>query len=228
MTICIIHKGGDDASSIGRYFYDSTYQVHEISLQKMPINQITTIIADVIIFDVTDATSNDWDTSFIIHLQKISKATPLLLATGIHETSKYRETMLDVGIDGCIQMPFLSDELFIRLEKLKNKKDSLLFSGTKIEVQNVEIDIRNHIVEVGGEKIPLTKTEYTILRHLLLHKGSIVSNKELSRYLEKEIGQDSVALNIHVFNLRKKMKDVHFIKTVPLYGFMVSNTLSTA
>jgi DNA-binding response OmpR family regulator len=83
-------------------------------------------------------------------------------------------------------------------------------------------------VEVEGEKLLLTKTEYSILLHLFLHKNIIVSHKELLSCLDEETSKDTLAINIHIFNLRKKIKNVHLIKTVPLYGFIIPGVFGSS
>lgn len=225
MNICLIHKGKNNTSGIEVYLQDSKHVVQEVCLQdNLDLKNIRK--PDVVIFDIISTKGEDNDYLLLKKIQLITESTPVLLATNSNESSKYREFMLDAGVDGCIQTPFLQEELFLRLEKLMKKKNTRFFSGTKIEANNVEIDIKSHRVELEGEKVSLTKTEYSILLHLFLHKDILVTSKELSSCLVEETGQGSSAINIHIFNLRKKIKNIGFIRTVPSYGFMVTNTLA--
>lgn len=228
MNVCLIHKGKNDTSVIKRYLYNTMHSVQEICLQEISgFDDLKKIVADIVIFDVITIHGNDGDFLLLEKIKKVVDLTPILLATNNGESSWYREKMLDVGVDGCIQAPFLREELLLRLEKLLRRKNFLLFSGTKIGSNHVEMDIRNHIVEVGGERVNLTGTEYSILFHLFLHKGAVVSNKDLSTYLDEYAKKDSQALNVHIFNLRRKIKDSQLIRTVPLYGFTVYNKFAS-
>jgi DNA-binding response OmpR family regulator len=224
MHICLLRKEKKETSGIKKYLEGVPYSIEEISCDEKDFFQsITKSDADIIIFDVGDSKGGETDTEV---LKQLHTTVPVLLVTNSNETSIYREKMLDAGVDSCIQSPFLQEELLLRLKKLAIKKDTLLFFGTRIVVDGITIDIRNHTVTEEGEQISLTKTEYRILLHLLLHKDTIVSTKELILCLDEDIKEDSLALTTHIFNLRKKIKDVHFIKTVPLYGFTVSNSLN--
>lgn len=223
MKICIIHKEKNNLSTLRSSFANSPHFLHEVCLEEIGLQGIRDIVSDVIIFDVTDSQGAYTDSHLAKKIRETTKTIPILLATNHGESSQYREMMLDAGVDGCIQLPFLNEELALRIEKLLMKKDTLLFSGTKIAARSVEMDIRNHTVHIKEGCVPLTKTEYGILLHLFLHKNSIVSHKELFGCLDENIKEGSTVLNIHICKLRRKIKDAHIIKTVPLYGFMVGN-----
>jgi DNA-binding response OmpR family regulator len=223
MHICLLRKEKKETSGIKKYLEGVPYSIEEISFEEKDFFQsLAKSDADIIIFDVGDSKGGDRDAEL---LKQLETTLPVLLVTNSSETALYREKMLDAGADGCIQSPFLQEELLLRLKKLVTKKDTLLFFGTRITVDGITIDIRSHTVTEEGEKISLTKTEYRILLHLLLHKDVLVPTKDLISCLDEDIKEDSLAVTTHIFNLRKKIKDVHFIKTVPLYGFTVSNSL---
>lgn len=224
MNICIIHKGNTNTSAVRSYLQENNdCCVHEISLYEGTLSALYSRPFDIIIFDCITWKGEYTDLFLIKEIRKMVPVVPILLATSSAETASYRETMLDGGVDGCVQTPFLQEELFLRIKKLLSKKSDLLFTGTIVETDEIRMDIRNHIVEHDGEKIELTKTEYSILLHLFLHKNILVSTKELSLCL-KEAGENSLALGIHIFNLRKKINRPSLIKTIPLYGFTVSDS----
>lgn len=223
MNICLIHKEKSGPSTLCNFLQSAKkYSVVQFSLYELDaLTYIEKNNVDVILLDVISMSDYETDSLFLENIIKGNWNIPVLLATQSNETSKYREKMLDKGVDSCIQLPFLREELFIRLDKLLQKKETLLFSGTKIDANHVEMDIREHTVKTEGEEISLTKTEYGILFHLFLHKNTIVSTKDLSLCLDNQNNIDSHALNIHIFNLRRKIKNMGIIRTVPLYGFMV-------
>ncbi|MBP6949236.1 MAG: response regulator transcription factor, partial [Candidatus Pacebacteria bacterium] len=223
MNICLMYKEKNSHSVLRDYFARSAkYHVEEISLHEgNTLESLKKDSIDIIIFDVISRSEYDIDSTHLEKIKEIASGVPILLATGSNETSKYREKMLDFGVDGCVQLPFLQEELFLRIEKLSQKKNTLLFSGTKIDNEYVEMDIRDHTVKAKGERINLTKTEYSILFHLFLHKDTVVSNRDLFSCLDIHTKSNSHALNIHIFNVRKKIKDMNFIRTVPNYGFTI-------
>jgi DNA-binding response OmpR family regulator len=227
MKVCCIYKG--ENSFLKSEDFLSGPSVYEINFIKVTDTSLDTIVHhdyDIIVFDVVMNKGEVSDAHVVTKMQSFAKSTPILLVTNSNELSKYRELMLDSGVDGCLQTPFLQEELFLRLKKLVQKKDGRLFNGTHIDIAGTTMDIRNHTVVVKKEKVALTKTEYSILLHLFLHKNVIVSTAELASCLQEEPKESSLALNIHIFNIRKKIKDTKLIRTVPLYGFMISDRLA--
>lgn len=223
MNICLIHKGKRNTSGVEKYLSDLSCRVEEIPLIESGFDVLRNCKMDVIIFDVMNHQGDDNDFLLLKKIQEITKSIPILLATNANESSRYRENMLDGGVDGCIQAPFLQEELHLRLEKLAKKRDTLLFSGTNVSASDVQMDIRSHVVQKNGKEISLTKTEHSILFHLFLHKDTLVSSNQLSECLEYEIQEKSSAVNIHILNIRRKLSDFSLIKTVPHYGFSVSD-----
>ncbi len=201
------------------------YFVQEVSIYEGTFETIPLNSPDIIIFDSIIWKGDSSDVDYIQEVRKLLPSTPILLATASGESSTYRESMLDEGVDGCIQVPFLAEELHLRIMKLLSKKNNLLFNGTKVGTEEVTMDLRSHEVKQHGEQVSLTKTEYSILLHLFLHKNVLVSSKELSTCL-RDAGEDSLALGIHIFNLRKKIKTPELIKTVPLLGFTISDRVA--
>ncbi len=227
MNICIIHKGIKDTSTLRNYFHQfGEFSINEVALSVSTLEELASYCPDIVIFDCITWLGELSDVDYIQEVRRIVAGTPILLVTSSGELASYRELMLDGGVDGCIQVPFLAEELRLRILKLISKKNTLLFSGTQITTDTVTVDVRDHVVTQHGEQIHLTRTEYSILLHLFLHKNVLVETKDLSLCL-RDANEDSLALGIHMFNLRKKINSPNLIKTVPLYGFTVSDKVSS-
>lgn len=224
MKVCCIYKEENSFLKSENFLNSSfAYEVIFINITDTSLDTLIQCDYDVIVFDVAMSKGELSDAQVVTKIQSYTKSTPILLVTNSNELSKYRECMLDNGVDGCVQVPFLQEELFLRLKKLAQKKGDRLFSGTHIDIAGTIMDIRNHTVVVKKEEIALTKTEYSILLHLFLHKNIIVSTTELASCFQNESKESSLALNVHIFNIRKKIKDTKLIRTIPLYGFIISD-----
>jgi DNA-binding response OmpR family regulator len=224
MNVSIVYKNTTRASRISDLLKD----VDSISLSEYVFEDVTSSLdivrTEVVIFDITTSIGEYGDAHYIKALKTINPKLPILLATNSTETARYREMMLDAGVDGCIQLPFLTDELLLRLTKLIAKRDTLLFNGTTVSVHDVSVNLRDHHVTSNGVGIHLTKSEYSILFHLLLHKEYVVHSRDLMGCIEDKATSStkSLTINTHIFNLRKKIGVENFIKTVPSYGFMIN------
>lgn len=226
MHTCIIHKGRKNSGFKEEHLKPHDFStVQEIFLEEEDLMLLKKIDCDLIIFNAISYDGEITDPFIIRRIREIKKMVPIFLMTHSNTTASYRESMLDEGVDGCVQAPFSHDEFRLRIEKLFKKRNSLLFSGTVIDIRDVCIDIRNHIVKKGGEVVHLTKTEYGILLHLFLHKNLPVSSDNLTQCLGHEILEHSSAINIHILNLRKKLGGSGVIRTIPHYGFSITDSI---
>lgn len=219
MNVYLINKEKGNLSTVKEYLSNYDYKIQDLFLTDKDLNIFKNVPADIFVFDMSTNLCGIDDLILVEKIREKIEKKPILLVTNNNESMAFRRNMLDRGVDVCLQFPFLKEELYIRVEKLLKKKNVLLFNNIKINISDISIDIRNHIVEKGGKRIFLTRTEYSILFHLFLHKNSVVATKELLNCLNNE---DSSSLNIHIFNLRKKIGNVNFIKTVPCFGFTIS------
>jgi DNA-binding response OmpR family regulator len=217
MNVCIVYKG--DASFVWKYFAHADGVCAEMMSIDAYRVRVSETQFDIVIFDVVYAKGNECDVETIAEIRHVT-SVPIFLIVGNNEDASYREMMFNAGIDGCIQVPFLKDELFARLKILIKKEKKPLFTGTVVHTHGVCMDIRTHHVVLKGKKLNLTKIEYSILFHLFLHKQSVVSVDELSLYIHSEVGDYPSVLNVHILNLRRKVGKLKIIRTVSQYGFM--------
>lgn len=87
--------------------------------------------------------------------------------------------------------------------------------------RDIELDPSSFSVTLKGQAISLSRREFSLLQKLLENAGHVVSRDSLNQCLYgwgDEI--DSNTLEVHVHNLRKKLVDTHFIRTIRGVGYM--------
>jgi DNA-binding response OmpR family regulator len=101
-------------------------------------------------------------------LRERGVTTPVLMLTARSAVAD-RVEGLDAGADDYLVKPFAFAELRARLRALARRPESppqdVLVAG------DLELDCARHAVRRGGEAVPLTSTELTLLEHLLRRKG---------------------------------------------------------
>lgn len=225
MKICVVHKTNRSIVFSDKYLLAENFTlVGDVIYTPSAFFLDFKNAYDAIVIDLITEKQSVSDYEMIKKIRAHNTSVPVLLLLSSDVKSQYREAMLDLGVDGVVQAPFLPEEAFIRIKKLVEKKGNLLFSGTKIITSSLHVDIRKHSVTTGLGEVHLTKTEYGILFHLLMHKNRIVSSSSLLSCLDQSVQKPSSALNIHVLHLRKKLKNLLYIKTVPHYGFLVTDS----
>lgn len=116
--------------------------------------------------------------------------------------------MLLGGASDYITKPFELKELLARIEvQLRKARKSM--EEENVSVDNLEIDPTTHETKVSGQPVKLTKTEYAILKLLMLNAGQVLSKSAiLDRISEDTPDCTDSSLKQHVSNLRKKLRDV--------------------
>lgn len=123
-------------------------------------------------------------------------------------------TMLTEGASDYITKPFEIRELLARIEvqlrlsgvsgkavEMKHGKDVLTWDV-------LVLNPISHEVTAGGNSVHLTRTEYAILKLLMINSGQAVAKSViLDRICEDTPDCTEASLKQHISNLRKKLKD---------------------
>src|SRR5689334_21950924 len=104
---------------------------------------------------------------------------PILVLSAVgDEREKVRA--LDAGADDYVTKPFGTDELLARLRAVMRRaaEDE---AEPAITVGDLVVDVAGHRVTRDGKEIHLTPIEFDLLRTLALHRGKLVTHKQILR-----------------------------------------------
>ena len=126
---------------------------------------------------------------------------------------------LDLGADDFLVKPFAGAELLARLRAVA-RRSGLADADSPQEwlLKDLRIDERRMTLSREGQAIHLSKTEFAILLALLKLPDRVVTRRELEARAMPNA--DSHALDVHMFNLRKKIGD-GYVRTVRGVGFVL-------
>jgi two-component system phosphate regulon response regulator PhoB len=128
---------------------------------------------------------------------------------------------LELGADDYISKPFSPREVVLRVKAVLRRFQQEESAAEVIEVGGIELDISGHQLRVRGREMPLTATEFRLLRLLLERSGRVQTRGQLLSdvwgYAEDI---DSRTVDTHIRRLRRKLgPEAERIETVIGVGY---------
>ena len=128
---------------------------------------------------------------------------------------------LELGADDYIPKPFSPREVVLRVKAVLRRRQPEEETNELLEVGGIELDISGHQLRVRGKEIPLTATEFRLLR-LLIERGGRVQTRGqlLSDVWGYAEDIDSRTVDTHIRRLRRKLgPEADRIETVIGVGY---------
>lgn len=155
-------------------------------------------------------------------IEKINDTPIIVLSAKI--SSEDKVNCLLNGANDYITKPFDSKELLARIEVQLRLKSKSNITET-LKYKELELLNDNHTLLVSTEKVNLTKTEYAILKHLLLNPYQVIPKNKLLDLISMDTEDcDENSLRVHISNLRKKIKNhtkEEYIESIWGIGFKI-------
>lgn len=138
------------------------------------------------------------------------KRQPILMVTARDEEVD-KVLGLELGADDYIVKPFSLRELISRIRAALRRAYGELASenGDEIRFGSVTINTTRLMVEREGQNVPLTPTEFKLLRHLVTHPRQPFTRNALIETVwgyDGNVGDDRT-VDVHVRHLREKLED---------------------
>jgi two-component system OmpR family response regulator len=146
--------------------------------------------------------------------------TPVLFLTARDGTDD-KVRGLTLGGDDYLVKPFSLEELVARVNAVL-RRAGLAQTGTVLRCADLEMDDDAHIVRRTGAEVPLSPTEYNLLRFLLANQGRVLSKPQILDHVwQYDFGGDGGVVETYIGYLRKKIDNVdpRLIHTVRGFGY---------
>lgn len=145
-----------------------------------------------------------------VRKKEANKNTPIIMLTALSDISD-KFVAFESGADDYLTKPFETLELLLRIKSLlkRNNAEKKPVGANEIDKnQPIKLDKKNASLNILGEIIRLTVSEFSIFEYLFKKKGEPISSEEL---LEKVMGYASVSgdtstIRFHIKNIRRKIE----------------------
>lgn len=196
----------DDENAIRRYLRTALtaqgFTVYEAASGEEAVNAVLSDRPDIIILDLG---LPDFDGIEVTRRLREWSQTPIIILS-VREAENDKIAALDAGADDYLTKPFGTGELMARMRvamrRLANKSNEPV-----IQVDDLKMDLSRRLVTVKDQEIPLTPTEYDILRLLMQNAGKVITHHQLLRQVWGTAYESEMhLLRVNISNLRRKIE----------------------
>lgn len=207
--ILLIDDDRDLAELLGEYLDAEGYRLSAAYSGEDGIEQLAKEDYDLVLLDVMMPGIDGFETLRQIRSQS---SVPVLMLTAKGEEMD-RVLGLELGADDYLAKPYSHRELLARikallrrieLDRVQQENDT----GT-LTRNGVTLNFDTYEVECDGENVPMTTSEFKVLRVLMARAGKAVPKEDLYReVLGREIMAYDRSIDMHVSNVRRKLQAV--------------------
>ena len=200
-TILLADDDTELSGLLKEYFESESFQVRLAPDGLAALEEARKPGLDLIVLDVMMPGMNGMDV--LRELRKESKL-PVIMLTARGDDMD-RILGLELGADDYVPKPCNPRELLARIRAVMRRGQASTEQAV-IALDDIELNPGSRTLLKSGEMVELTSTEFSILYHLLQHRGDVVSKRDL--YMSA-LGREPVphdrSVDMHVSNLRRKL-----------------------
>lgn len=163
---------------------------------------------DLFLLDVMMGGMSGFDLAGILKQKEATADIPIIFLTA-KDTANDTITGLNIGADDYISKPFSLQEVMLRIRAVLRRTSPVTTprrKGNILTFATMTIDQDRKKVSIDGADVPLTRTEYELLRLLVSERGRVLSRQELiERAWPADVLVSGRTVDVNITRLRKKV-----------------------
>src|SRR5579863_3351619 len=197
------------------------YAVLTASSGEEAVEMVTKQRPDLVLLDLLMPGMNGLD---VCRQVRVMSNVPIIVLS-VKDAERDKVEALDLGADDYVAKPFGIAEVLARVRvALRRAIQPPSGAEPRFQTGPLSVDFARRHVELNGQEISLTPTEFDLLKVFIIHRGKILTRQMLL----KEVWGDAVharthSLHVYVALLRQKIEPVperpRFILNIPGVGY---------
>lgn len=203
--ILVIEDDPDTSEVLRFYFVQKGHEVRVAASGRQGLAACRERLPDIILLDVRLPDLSGLEVCQELRKTARTQHIPVIFVSEVSDHTS-RLQALELGADDYVTKPFGAGELLARLRATLRRAATP--TGEPVQtIGELTVDLSRRIVSVAGNEIPLTPTEYDLLRVLVSHAGKVLTHRQLLREVwgpgyESELH----LLRVNISNLRRKIE----------------------
>ncbi len=184
------------------------------------LNLIRRHSPDLVILDLMIPGIDGFEVCREIKREPRTASVPVLMLTARGEEID-RIIGLELGADDCVVKPFSPRELILRVRAILRRYGHEYHPRTVFNESGMEIDFEAHRLNIEGQEIVLTATEFKLLSELINNRGKVLNREQLlDRVWGYHFEGYARTVDTHIRRLRQKLLScADWIETVRGVGY---------
>jgi two-component system phosphate regulon response regulator PhoB len=220
--ILVVEDERDIAALVGYHLTKEGYRVRTAASGTEALAAIVRDRPDLIVLDLMLPGLSGFDLLGELRRRPEIAETPVIVLTARRDEID-RIMGLELGADDYVTKPFSPQELVLRVAAVLRRVQAPAVVGASRVLHGgpIMVDLNATRVEVGGDEIQLTPTEYRLLATLLERRGRVQSRRQLLQAAWDVHAQiETRTVDMHVQRLRTKLGPAgDLIETVRGFGY---------
>jgi len=223
-TVLVVDSEPETKKMLEIILAEDQYKIEECTAGKQAVALSISLKPDIILLD-TDLPDVD-GYSVISALREWSHKPIIILATRSADRDVVKA--LNLGADDYVFKPFNASVLEARILACL-RKGAVHEAGAPVLVNGMlHMDLVRHEVFLGDNLIPFTPKEYNLLRYLMIHRGKMLTHKQILKEVWGAAhDDDSQYLRVFIGQIRGKIEknpaNPQIIMTEPGIGYRMEN-----
>ena len=216
MHIILVEDDMPLGAAIQRALEHLSYTVTWLKDGRQALAAFQEKIADVVLLDLGLPGKDGLDV--LREVRRSNIRTPVLIMTA-RDALEARVAGLDAGADDYLVKPFHLDELGARIRSLMRRSQGL--AANRIDAGALSLDLGTSEVTFRGERVELTRREFSLLQILMERAGRLVRRESLENSLyglDNQVGTGALEVLVHA--LRRKLS-FETVQNVRGFGYMI-------